>query len=39
MKQAKKGYRYRLGVARRKDIETHRYFLLFTEWLNLIERG
>ena len=32
----KKGYRYRLAVQRYKEIETHKWYLLFTEYLSLL---
>ena len=32
-----KNYRYELAKQRKKEIETHRYFLLFQEYLNLLE--
>ena len=30
-------YRYALAKQRKKEIETHRYFLLFQEYLDLLE--
>ena len=32
-----KNYRYELAKQRKKEIETHRYFQLFTEYLDLLE--
>ena len=37
MKKQKKGYRYRLAVQRRKEIETHKWYLLFIEWRALLD--
>ena len=29
-------YRYRLATQRYKEIETHKWYMLFTEWLGLM---
>ena len=31
-------YRYKLAKQRKQEIETHRYFLLFQEYLHLLEK-
>ena len=32
-----RNYRYELAKQRKKEIETHRFFLLFREFLDLLE--
>ena len=38
MKRQKKGYRYRLAVARYKEIDGRKWYKLFREWLALLKR-
>ena len=34
----RESYRYRLAVARRKDIEIHAYYKLYREWRDNLEK-